>query len=196
VKQILTEFIAFEYDAGVVTEAVSRGDGTVRIKSILQRANAKNQNGRIYPKELLHREAQKYQQEFVAQRRAMGELDHPESTVVNLKNVSHTVVEMHWEGDDLVGMLEILDTPCGKIVKDLMRANVRLGVSSRGVGSVVNAGKDTVSVDEDFSLICFDIVSNPSTQGAFLNESMQHAIARAKTDRINNLITDFFTEIG
>ena len=194
--QLLTEFFTLEYDPNLITEAAMNGNGTIRIKTILQRADAKNQNGRVYPRDLLQREAEKYQNEFVKQRRAMGELDHPESTVVNLKNVSHNLIEMHWEGDDLRGTIEILDTPCGQIVKDLMKANIRLGISSRGVGSVINAGKDVVSVDEDFSLICFDIVSNPSTQGAFLNESLNTALLKAKMGRISGLISDFLTEIG
>jgi hypothetical protein len=194
--KLLQEYVELNYDSAIVSEAIRTGNGTVRIKGILQRADAKNQNGRIYPKDVLQREAEKYLGEFVAQRRALGELDHPESTVVNLKNVSHNIIEMHWEGDDLCGTLEILDTPSGKIVKDLMRANIRLGVSSRGVGSVVKLREDTVSVDDDFNLICFDIVSNPSTQGAFLSEGVQTALQKAKSDRLNSLFVDFLTEIG
>lgn len=195
-NKLLQEYVELYYDASLVNEAVSNGNGTVRIKGILQRANMKNQNGRIYPREMLEREAEKYMTEFVGQRRALGELDHPESTIVNLKNVSHNILEMHWQGDDLCGTLEILDTPSGKIVKDLMRANIRLGISSRGIGSVVKLKEDTVSVDDDYNLICFDIVSNPSTQGAFLNESIQNALVRAKTERVSELVIDFLTEIG
>ena len=193
-KKLLQEYVELYYEPALVNEAIAN-NGTIRIKAILQRADAKNQNGRVYPKEILQREAEKYLNEFVAQRRALGELDHPESTVVNLKNVSHNVVEMHWQGDDLVGTLEILDTPSGKIVKDLMRANIRLGVSSRGVGSVVQLRGESVEVDDDFSLICFDIVSNPSTQGAFLSEGVQNALQKAKNDRVSDLVVDFLTAI-
>lgn len=192
--KLLQEYVELYYDPSLINEAIS-SNGTVRIKAILQRADAKNQNGRIYPKEVLAREADKYLKEFVGQRRALGELDHPESTVVNLKNVSHNIVEMHWQGDDLMGTLEILDTPSGKIVKDLMRANIRLGVSSRGVGSVVQLRGESVAVDDDFNLICFDIVSNPSTQGAFLSEGVQNALQKAKNDRVSDLVVDFLTAI-
>ena len=143
------------------------------------------------------REASKYAQEFVKNRRSLGELDHPaERTVVNLANVSHLISEIHWEGDDLVGNLEILSTPNGNIVKELLRNGVQLGVSSRGIGSVSQIGEGTDKVEDDYNLVCFDIVSNPSTQGAFLGESVNHSLQENKTARINGLITDFFTEIG
>lgn len=163
----------------------------------MQRANAQNENGRVYPKDVLIRESQKYAQTFVQQRRALGELDHPESrTVVNLSNVSHNITEVHWEGDDLVGTLEILGTPSGNIVKELMKHGIRLGISSRGVGSVRPLGESTVEVDDDYSLICFDIVSNPSTQGAFLSESVRKSLAQNRNSRIHGLVTDFFSELG
>lgn len=193
-KQLLVEYMPFDYNVSLIKEAIEK-KGPVRVKAILQRADAKNQNGRIYPKEILIREAKKYLSEYVQQRRALGELDHPESrTVVNLANVSHNVVEMHWEGDDLMGIVEILSTPAGNIVKELIRNDVRLGVSSRGVGSIKQLGENTVEVDDDFNLICFDIVSNPSTQGAFLNESIENSLKANRIARVNSLITDFFCE--
>jgi hypothetical protein len=135
--------------------------------------------------------------EFVNQHRALGECDHPsERTVVNLANVSHNVVEMHWEGDDLVGIVEILSTPSGNIVKELMRSGIRLGLSSRGVGSVKTLGEGAVEVEDDYSLICFDIVSNPSTDGAFLAEGINKSLEQNRISRINELINDFFTELG
>jgi hypothetical protein len=194
-KSVIVDYIPLSYDRSLIMEAAKTEHGTITIKGVLQRANAKNQNGRVYPKEILHRESQKYMT-FIQERRALGELDHPESTVVNLKNVSHNIIEMHWEGDDLCGTIEILSTPSGNIVKELMRNGIRLGVSSRGVGSVVQIGENTVEVDDDFNLICFDIVSNPSTQGAFLSEGVQDALVRAKADRVNNLVIDFFSELG
>jgi Kyanoviridae head maturation protease len=194
-KNLLTEYIPLEYDLSAINEAAQSGSGTIRIKGVFQRANEKNQNGRVYPKAILEREAQKYMS-FVNERRALGELDHPESPIVNLKNVSHNVIEMHWEGDDLCGTMEILSTPSGNIVRELMRNRIRLGVSSRGVGSIIETTQDSVEVDDDFNLICFDIVSNPSTHGAFLAEGVNNALFRAKVDRVNTLIGDFFGEIG
>jgi hypothetical protein len=194
-ESLLTEYQELVYDKTLVLEAIAK-NGTIRIPAILQRKDAENQNGRIYPGDILEPEVQRYNQEFVQQNRALGELDHPESTVVNLKNVSHNVVEMHWDGADLRGTIEILPTPAGNIVRDLMKAGIRLGVSSRGVGSVSPVGRDKVQVEEDFNLICFDIVSNPSTHGAFLNEGISNALAKAKYDRVNDLIVDFFSEIG
>jgi hypothetical protein len=193
---LIQDYVPLVYSRELLEEAVRNNPhGTITIKGILQRANAKNQNGRVYPKNVLEREAQKYVA-FIQERRALGELDHPESTVVNLRNVSHNIVEMHWEGDDLCGSIEILSTPSGNIIKELMRNGIRLGVSSRGVGSVRQIGENTVEVEDDFNLICFDIVSNPSTQGAFLSEGVTGALANAKSDRINNLVIDFFSEIG
>ncbi len=169
-KALLNDFNELVYDRQMITESVVEG-GPLRIPALLQRGDAENQNGRVYPMPILTREAERYLEEFVKQNRALGELDHPESTVVNLKNVSHNITEMHWDGNDLRGTIEILPTPAGNIVRDLMRAGIRIGVSSRGVGSVSQYGRDKVIVEEDFNLICFDIVSNPSTHGAFLNEN-------------------------
>jgi hypothetical protein len=196
-KQILVEYMPLEVDRNYIMEAVRNPNVPLRVKAVLQRANAKNQNGRVYPKEILMRESKKYYDEFVAGRRALGELDHPESrAVVNLGSVSHVVTEMQWDGDDLVGMIEILSTPSGNIVKELLKSGIRLGVSSRGVGSVKQMSEGTVEVDEDFNLICFDIVSNPSTQGAFLAENVNNALAINKQLRINGLIQDFLSEVS
>jgi hypothetical protein len=190
----LVEYIDLFYDAQKINEDIQSQQGPLVLNNVLlQRAGSKNQNGRVYPRPILERESAKYNQEFVGQRRALGELDHPESTVINLKNVSHVITEMHWNGDDLMGSIEVLSTPSGNIVKELMKNGIRLGVSSRGVGSVRQLGENTVEVEEDFALLGWDIVSNPSTQGAFLNEN---ALVRSKKDRVSSLITDFFTELG
>lgn len=196
-RQLLVEYNPLIYDASMINEALKTGNGTVTIKAILQRANAQNQNGRVYTRELLQREVDKYMNEFVRHRGAMGELDHPPESTISVKNVSHIVTEMHWEGDDLVGTLEILTTPAGNIVKELMKNNVRLGISSRGMGKVTELPNGVLKVEDDFSLICFDIVSNPSTQGAFLFEGIQlnKSIEQAKEDRINNLISRMFSEL-
>jgi hypothetical protein len=150
-------------------------NGVVLVKGVLQRADAQNQNGRVYPKEILAREVKKYQQ-LIKERRALGELDHPDSSVINLKNVSHNIRECGWDGDDVVGVVEILPTPSGNILKELLKAGIRLGISSRGMGSVEQIGEGKVKVGEDFELLGWDFVSNPSTQGAFmesLNESVR-----------------------
>ena len=152
-------------------------NGTLLVKGVLQRAGAENQNGRRYPREILERECKKYQQ-LINERRALGELDHPDSPVINLKNVSHNVREIYWEGDDVCGTVEILSTPSGNILKELLKNNIRLGISSRGLGSVKELPDGTVMVSEDFELVGWDFVSNPSTHGAFmapLQESKQWA---------------------
>ena len=168
----------FEFKKCALNESLK--DGKLLVSGVLQRADAKNQNGRLYPSDVLKREAEKYMENFVKQRRAMGELDHPESSVVNLKNVSHNITDMNWDGKDLVGTVEILPTPSGNILRDLLQSGILLGISSRGLGSVkkdMREGADVVQ--DDFDLIAFDFVSNPSTQGAFMypqgkiNESVE-----------------------
>jgi hypothetical protein len=177
--------------------------GRVLVKGILQRAGAENQNGRVYPKTILEREAVKYQQ-LIKERRALGELDHPDSSVINLKNVSHNVREIHWEGDDLVGTVEILPTPSGNILKELLRADILLGISSRGMGSTKPMSNNRVEVQEDFELVGWDFVSNPSTHGAFMttmNESVNKKI-QEQSDvcgefcRAQDLMREIITEIG
>jgi hypothetical protein len=147
------------------------------------------------------REAKKYADVNIKERRALGELDHPDSSVVNLNNVSHNVVEMHWDADDLVGTVEVLGTPAGNILKELFKAGIKLGISSRGLGSVKNLGEGSVQVQDDFELIAFDFVSNPSTHGAFLkpvNESKQSGLISQENKyiQINKLITDILTDIN
>ena len=171
-KPLLIEHTLFE---GKISEDQN---GKFLVKGVLQRADAPNQNNRIYPMPILEREAKKYDV-LIKERRALGELDHPESTVINLKNVSHNITEMHFEGNDLVGTVEVLSTPSGNILKELFKNNIRLGISSRWLGSVKPMRIDQVMVQEDFELIGFDFVSNPSTHGAFLspvNEGVSKAI--------------------
>lgn len=194
-QRLLVEYFPLVYDQNqILTESAANPNAPIKIKGVLQRADAENQNGRSYPKNILMRESSKYDTDFIKQRRALGELDHPDSTVVNLKNVSHNIVEMHWEGDDLCGTVEVLSTPSGNIVRELLKNGIRLGVSSRGVGSVRSLGEGKVEVEDDFNLICFDLVSNPSTHGAFLNEGVK--IQTNKYETIDSLIRDFITEMG
>ena len=196
-KNLLIETKLFE---GKVEEDAG---GRTIVKGDLQRAGAENQNGRVYPKPTLMREAQKYEQ-LIKERRALGELDHPDSTVVNLKNVSHNVREIHWEGDDLCGTVEILATPSGNILKELLKAGILLGISSRGMGSTKQMEGNKVEVQEDFELIGWDFVSNPSTHGAFMvpvNESV-NPLKQIGTDvcgdycKAQDLMREIITEIS
>ena len=167
-KALLVDTIPFEVTPEQINESISSNGGRLIVKGVLQRAESQNQNGRVYPKEILVREAKKYTADFIQERRAMGELDHPDSSVVNLQNVSHNVLEMHWGGNDLVGTVEILSTPAGNILKELFKSGIKLGISSRGLGSIKQEAKGD-EVQSDFELIAFDFVSNPSTHGAFLS---------------------------
>jgi hypothetical protein len=191
---LLCEYTELHYNKELLTEALDSNKPLILRNVVLQRANAKNQNGRVYPKEILMREASVYKQNFVNQRRALGELDHPESPVVNLKNVCCNIVGLWTDGDDVRGDIEILTTPTGNIVRELIRNNIKLGVSSRGMGSVKQMSENTVEVQEDFALICFDIVSNPSTIGAFITENVMQQVA-APYDNINKLVHDFLSEV-
>jgi hypothetical protein len=203
-KQLIVEYMPFK-PIGALNEQSGAAygiPGGYVVKGILQRAGAKNQNGRVYPKQILMRECQKYQKEYIDQHRALGELDHPESMVVNLNNVSHNILKIWWDGDDLLGAVQILDTPSGNILKSLFKAGITLGISSRGLGSVKELRNEgTVEVQEDFELICWDFVSNPSTQGAFMrpthmNESVNNNIIKNKYTGVNGIITSILCEDG
>lgn len=172
IKQLLIETNLFE---GILNEDES---GRTIVRGVIQRAGAPNQNERVYPRTILEREVTKYGQ-LIKERRALGELDHPDSSVINLKNVSHNIREIHWEGDDLIGTIEILPTPSGNILKELLRAGILLGISSRGMGSVAPRNEGGVQVGDDFELIGWDFVSNPSTQGAFMTPVNESIIAAA-----------------
>ena len=192
-SQLLVEQNLLYYDNELIKEAHDTSKPLVLRHVTLQRANAKNQNGRIYPRGILTKEVVKYEKEFVQQNRALGELDHPESPVVNLRNVCANVTKIGMNGDSVVGDMQILSTPAGNIVRELVKNNIRLGVSSRGVGTVKNVNEDTLEVQNDYSLICFDVVSNPSTPGAFINESID-PIPQLVVN-IDSLIYDFLAEI-
>ena len=200
-KTLIVDYLPFEIGPEQINESMKDNGGKLIVKGVLQRAEAKNQNGRVYPREILEREAKKYTKEFIGQRRAMGELDHPESSVVNLQNVSHNVREMHFEGDNLLGTVEVLGTPSGNILKELFKSGIKLGISSRGMGSVETVTEDnggqSQEVQPDFELIAFDFVSNPSTHGAFLhptNESINESkiVGRTCGDycKVESIIND------
>lgn len=168
-RQLLVDYIPFDITPKMLSEARSNDPSKpFTLSGVLQKEGQKNHNGRIYPPTVLRREISKYQ-DLIKERRALGELDHPEEAVINLKNVSHNVVECHWEGPSVVGTIELLTTPSGNIARELIKNNIRLGISSRGLGSVKPIGENTVEVQDDFELLCFDLVSSPSTRGAYMN---------------------------
>tara|TARA_R110000824_G_scaffold55257_14_gene152373 strand:- start:6241 stop:6849 length:609 start_codon:yes stop_codon:yes gene_type:complete len=163
-------------------------NGAVIMTGILQKADTKNGNGRVYPLKILGREMENYQK-LIKESRALGELDHPEDSVINLKNASHLVTETWWDGDTVMGKVRILDTPSGTILKSLMDGGVKLGISSRGLGSVRESNGETI-VEDDFQLICFDFVSEPSTPNAYMTPRMMEGkeSTLSKADRINRML--------
>ena len=191
--QLLREWLPLTYTKESVNESKTINDGKIMLRGVLQRCDTLNQNGRIYPKAILEREVLNYQK-FINENRALGECDHPDTSVVELKNASHIVREAKMDSGSVVGVIEILDTPSGKILKSLIESGVTLGISSRGVGSVRQENGTSI-VQDDFQLICFDMVSEPSTPGAFmLRESKNaadldgHFNSTDKIDRIFNEI--------
>jgi hypothetical protein len=194
-KQLLIERISnFTLTPQLLQESVRVNKGRLIVEGIVQRADAKNGNGRVYPKDTLEREVQKYKDTYIKENRALGELDHPESPIINLKNVCHNILELWWQGDDVMGKIEILPTPSGNILKELLLAGITVGISSRAMGSVKQIG-ETVEVQDDLDIVCWDFVSTPSTQGAFMevvNESLNYTVPKQQPQlqKINELITD------
>ncbi len=192
-QRLITEWVNFEYDPKLIREQIEAGE-PLMMKGILQKAETLNQNGRLYPREILEREIRNYQK-FIKENRALGELDHPDSSVVELKNASHTVKEAYMEGDIVYGTVEILNTPSGKILQSLVESGITLGISSRGVGSTRSKG-DVQIVQDDFQLICWDFVSEPSTPGAFMMKEGKEVSPQFinevfnKTDRIDRIFND------
>jgi len=186
--QLLVDVTPFK---PTITESKTK-PGVFEVEGVMQRASAENQNGRVYKKEILEREAEKYVNEFVKRGNAFGELDHPESPVVSLKNASHIVKELYWKGDDLMGKVELLNTPAGNIVKEIIKAGHTIGISSRGTGSVQQTNEGTLEVQDDFELVCWDFVSNPSTHGAFMNPiSLQEGKVKvSKYSNLDSIIND------
>lgn len=165
-KCIITEFYEFKANPELIKEFEDKKKPLV-MTGVLQKADTLNRNGRVYPYQILKREVDKYM-ELVESGTAGGELDHPDSAVISLANVSHRVTDMWWQGKDLYGKVLVAEeTNAGKTLKGLLKAGFMLGISSRGVGSVKNVDSKDV-VQEDFELIGFDFVSSPSTPGAYL----------------------------
>ena len=183
-KQILVEYFQLES----LNEAKRADDGFVYLKGLLQHANKKNGNGRVYPPLALQREVENYRK-IVRERRAYGELDHPDSSVVELKNASHLITEIDMEGEGVYGTLKLLNTPAGQIAQQLVLDGGSLGISSRGLGSTRQQG-DITLVEDDFQLICFDLVSEASTPGAYLIKEGKERDIFCKADRINRALND------
>ena len=193
-KELLIERIStITLTPQLLQESAAKNNGRLIVKGVVQRANAENGNRRVYPEDTLRREVDKYKATYIKENRALGELDHPESPIINLKNVSHNILDLWWEGNDVMGKIEILPTPSGNILKALLIAGITVGISSRAMGSVKQIG-ETVEVQDDLELVCWDFVSTPSTQGAFMeivNESLNPNTTKTdKYQKINELITE------
>lgn len=190
-KQLLIDYIPYSIAKLSLIESVVSKSSRMRLRGKLQEAETKNGNGRVYPREVLEREVDKYVKGPISQNNAMGELDHPDASVINLGNVSHNIKRVWWEGNDLMGELELLNTPSGKIAMELISAGIPLGISSRGMGSVRQLG-ETVEVQDDFELLCWDLVSVPSTPNAYMKlaEGKQYQNRIGDYSKVNALITE------
>ena len=191
-QKLLIEYSVFTPKKTQITEGIAGGKNLM-VEGVVQRADEFNHNGRTYPYNILKREVDKYIAGPIAENRALGELDHPESSVINLKNASHNIKKLWWDGNDLMGKIEVLPTPSGNILKELFNNNITVGISSRGMGSVKPLGEGRVEVDDDFELLCWDFVSTPSTHGAFmrptgLNENKNYTTS--KYSKLHEIVSD------
>jgi len=185
---VLVEYTPFK---SILRESKER-PGVFEVEGVMQRAGAQNQNGRVYDKKVLLREVNNYLENFVKVGNAYGELDHPESPIVSLKNASHVVKDLWWDGDDLCGRVELLNTPAGNIVKEIIKGGHTIGISSRGTGSVKPTNEGYLEVQDDFELVCWDFVSNPSTHGAFMNPISlnEGAVKQDKYGKLDSILND------
>lgn len=192
--QLLRSYETFSYTPEQIKESREQNGGKLMMKGILQKADTLNQNGRIYPRVILEREVRNYQK-LILENRALGECDHPDNSVVSLKNVSHIVREAYMEGNVVYGIVELMNTPSGKILQELVESGVKLGISSRGVGTTQKENGYDV-VQDDFQLICWDFVSEPSTPGAFMMKEGREVSREElntffnKSDRIDRIVND------
>jgi hypothetical protein len=194
-RQLLIETHPIKISASPLTENVGGVKKPLIVEGILATAGVKNGNGRYYARDLWDREMKKYSEQ-IKQRRAMGELDHPESQVINLKNVSHIISDYWWDGDNVMGKIEILDTPSGQILQALIHNNITIGVSSRGMGSLEQRG-NVMEVQDDFELLCWDFVSTPSNPGSFmsvLREGKEYSTANYS--KVNSIIHEILCSKG
>jgi len=196
-KQVLIETIPFKVTPIQLTEGLKAPSGNPMVQGILATAEVKNGNGRYYPKEIWEREMDKYNQ-VIEENRATGELDHPDSTIINLKNVSHIIRETYWEGDKVIGKIEILPTVSGNILKALIENNVQVGVSSRGMGSLKEMNEGTLEVQDDFELLCWDFVSTPSNPGSYMQlvKEGKENLPENKFAKVNSLLTEILCANG
>jgi hypothetical protein len=201
-KQLLIEYAMF-VPTKRLNEGLKSSVGNMIVSGLVQACDKPNANRRIYPYEILHTQVEKYMQGPISENRALGELDHPESSVVNLKNVSHNITKLWWQGKELYGDIEILPTPSGNILKQLFQNNITVGISSRALGSVSPIGEGLVQVEDDLDLICWDFVSQPSTYGAYmrptsgLNESVNRIIEKEnKYSKANRIISEIICNVS
>jgi len=195
---LLQEYRPFNVDKQLV-EASIKNNKSLVVTGVLQRAEAKNQNGRVYPREILEREVKAYMEGPVKENRAMGELDHPESSVINLQNVSHNIKRCWWDGDDVMGDVEVLPTPAGNILKALFASGITVGISSRGMGSVSeNLAEGTVEVQDDFELLCWDFVSTPSNPDSFMHLVRENKEFKSqdKYKKVNGILGEILCSHG
>ena len=199
-RQTLIETQLFTVSPQAITEAVKSERGNLLVEGRLQAAETKNGNGRYYPREILEREISNYKKGPIAENRALGELDHPDSSIINLKNVSHNIKDVWWDGDDVIGKIEILPTPSGNILTELFKNGITVGVSSRGMGSLKPGSDGVQEVQDDFELICWDFVSTPSTPGAYVSpikEGLEPTIFKSNPyNRANEIITEILCNNG
>ena len=199
-RQTLIETQLFRIAPQAITEAVKTERGNLLVEGRLQAAETKNGNGRSYPKKILEREIENYKKGPIAENRALGELDHPDSSVINLKNVSHNIKDVWWNGDDVMGKIEILPTPSGNILTELFKNGITVGVSSRGMGSLKSGPNGVQEVQDDFELLCWDFVSTPSTPGAYvypIKEGLEPTLFNpTEYGRINEIITEILCNNG
>jgi hypothetical protein len=195
-KQVLIETIPFKVAPMQLTEGLKAPSGNPLVEGILATAEVKNGNGRYYPKDLWEREIDKYNQ-IVSENRATGELDHPDSTIISLKNVSHIIRECWWDGDKVMGKIEILPTVSGNILKALIENNVQVGVSSRGMGSLKEMNEGTLEVQDDFELLCWDFVSTPSNPGSYMQLVREgKEIPKNSYLKVNSILTEILCANG
>lgn len=194
-KQLLIEYNAFQPLPQSLNEAKRLANGNMIVSGLVQATDKPNANRRIYPYEVLRQQVDKYIAGPIKENRALGELDHPESSIINLKNVSHNILGLWWDGKDLYGDIEVLPTPSGNILKELFKNNITVGISSRAMGSTTPIGEGLVQVEDDLELICWDFVSTPSTYGAYmkpvgsLKESKDYSI-HTVSSKVHDLISE------
>ena len=196
-RKLLIETHTVNISPTQLNENVSKENGNIVVEGILATAEVKNGNGRYYSRQLWERELDKYK-ELINERRSLGELDHPESSVVNLKNVSHVVTDFNWDGDNVMGKIEILPTPSGNILKELIKNGVTVGVSSRGMGSLEPMG-NVMEVQDDFELLTWDLVSNPSNPDSWMiNSSLNENKSKTTNPycKVDSIVTEILCANG